>query len=113
MRALQEAIVNALVHRDYEIPEPTRITIFEDRIEVRSAGMLHWGVDKAKFLAGKASPRWRNQSFAYLFNKMQLAQSEGQGIPTIFRTMQEEGCPIPTFEIETESVTCILWANQQ
>ena len=105
MRALQEAIVNALVHRDYEIPEPTRITIFEDRIEVRSAGMLHW--------AGKASPRWRNQSFAYLFNKMQLAQSEGQGIPTIFRTMQEEGCPIPTFEIETESVTCILWANQQ
>lgn len=111
MRALQEAVVNAIVHRDYEIPEPIRITVFTDRIEIKSAGSLHWGVDKEKFLRGKASPKWRNQSFAYLFNKLQLAQSEGQGIPTIFRTMKEEGCPEPIFEIEPENVTCILPAH--
>ncbi|MEA5402421.1 ATP-binding protein [Arcicella sp. DC2W] len=111
MRALQEAVVNAIVHRDYEIPEPIRITVFTDRIEIKSAGSLHWGVDKEKFLKGKASPKWRNQSFAYLFNKLQLAQSEGQGIPTIFRTMKEEGCPEPIFEIEPENVTCILPAH--
>lgn len=111
IRALQEAVINAIVHRDYEIPEPIRITVFSDRIEVKSPGALHWGVDKKKFLLGKASPKWRNQSFAYLFNKLQLAQSEGQGIPTIIRTMKEEGCPEPIFEIETESVTCILPAH--
>lgn len=111
IRALQEAVINAVVHRDYEIPEPIRITVFSDRIEIKSPGPLHWGVDKQKFLSGKASPKWRNQSFAYLFNKLQLAQSEGQGIPTIFRTMKEEGCPEPIFEIESESVTCILPAH--
>lgn len=111
IRALQEALINAVVHRDYEVPHPIRITIFADRIEIVSPGSLHWGVDKTKFLSGSASPKWRNQSFAYLFNKLQLAQSEGQGIPTIFRTMKEEGCPIPIFEIETESVTCILPAH--
>jgi predicted HTH transcriptional regulator len=111
IRALQEALINAIVHRDYEIPEPVRITIFIDRIEIKSPGSLHWGVDKEKFLTGKASPKWRNQSFAYLFNKLQLAQSEGQGIPTIFRLMKEEGCPAPVFEIGTESVTCILPAH--
>jgi len=111
IRALQEAVINAIVHRDYEIPEPNRITVFSDRIEIRSAGTLHWAVNKDKFLLGKASPKWRNQSFAHLFNKMQLAQSEGQGIPTIFRTMKEEGCPEPHFEIENESVTCILPAH--
>lgn len=111
MRALQEAVVNAIVHRDYEIPEPIRITVFIDRIEIMSPGALHWGVNKDKFLKGRSSPRWRNQSFAYLFNKLQLAQSEGQGIPTIFRTMKEEGCPEPVFEIETESLTCILPAH--
>ena len=111
MRALQEAVINAIVHRDYEISEPIRITVFSDRIEIRSPGSLHWSVDKEKFLKGKASPKWRNQSFAYLFNKLQLAQSEGQGIPTIFRSMREEGCPEPVFEIETESLTCILLAN--
>ena len=111
IRALQEALINAIVHRDYEIPQPIRITIFADRVEIVSPGSLHWGVDKDKFLSGKASPKWRNQSFAYLFNKLQLAQSEGQGIPTIFRTMKEEGCPEPQFEIDVESVTCILPAH--
>jgi len=111
IRALQEAVINAIVHRDYEIPEPIRITVFTNRIEIQSPGTLHWGVDRAKFLQGRASPKWRNQSFAYLFNKLQLAQSEGQGIPTIIRTMKEEGCPDPIFEIESESLTCILPAN--
>lgn len=111
IRALQEAVINAVVHRDYEISEPNRITIFVDRIEVRSPGALHWAVDKDKFKSGKASPKWRNQSFAYLFNKIQLAQSEGQGIPTILRAMKEEGCPEPIFELEAESVTCILPAH--
>jgi predicted HTH transcriptional regulator len=111
VRAIQEAVVNAIVHRDYEIPEPIRITVFSDRIEVNSPGALHWGVDKEKFLKAKASPKWRNQSFAYLFNRLQLSQSEGQGIPTIFRTMKEEGCPEPYFEIEIENVICILPAH--
>ena len=110
-RALQEAVINAIVHRDYEIPEPIRITVFINRIEIQSPGALHWGVDREKFLQGRASPKWRNQSFAYLFNKLQLAQSEGQGIPTIIRSMKEEGCPAPIFEIESESLTCILPAN--
>lgn len=111
IRALQEAVVNAIVHRNYEIPEPIRITIFSDRIEIMSPGELHWGVDKEKFLNGRATAKWRNQSFTYLFNKLQLAQYEGQGIPTIFRTMKEEGCPNPIFELGTDSITCILPAH--
>jgi predicted HTH transcriptional regulator len=111
VRALQEALINAIVHRDYEISEPVRVTVFSDRVEITSPGSLHWGVDKEKFLTGKAGPKWRNQSFAYLFNKLQLAQSEGQGIPTIIRTMREEGCPDPIFELGADSVTCILPAN--
>jgi predicted HTH transcriptional regulator len=110
-RALQEALVNAVVHRDYEIAEPIRITVFTDRIEIMSPGSLHWSVDRDKFLAGKAGPKWRNQSFAYLFNKLQLSQSEGQGISTIIRTMEEEGCPRPIFETGVESITCILPAH--
>lgn len=110
-RAIQEAVVNAIVHRDYELPEPVRITVFSNRIEIYSPGSIHWGIDKNKFMAGQAGPKWRNQSFAYLFNKMQLAQSEGQGIPTIIRLMREAGCPPPVFEHGTEHVTCTLFAH--
>lgn len=111
LRALQEAIVNCLVHRDYEIEQPSRVTVFSDRIEVYSPGTLPKAIDKEKFLSGKATPYWRNQSLAYFFNKLQLAQAEGQGIPTILRTMREEGCPTPSFDIGPESVTYILPAH--
>ncbi len=113
IRALQEAVLNAIVHRDYSISDPIRITVFSDRIEIRSPGELYWGIEKEQFLKGKASARWRNQSFAYLFNKLQLTQADGQGIPTIFRTMREQGCPEPIFELGAEHVTCILRAHPQ
>ena len=110
-RAVKEAVVNAIVHRDYEIYRPNRITVFSDRIEIESVGSLHWAVNQEKFIHGNASPKWRNQTFAYLFNKLHLSQSEGQGISTIFRTMKDEGCPTPRFEIEKDGVICILPAH--
>jgi ATP-dependent DNA helicase RecG len=109
--ALKEAVVNALVHRDYESDQPVRVTIFVDRIEIYSPGGLPIQVDKEQFKAGKATAYWRNQALNYLFNRLQLAQAEGQGIPTILRAMREEGCPEPIFDIAPESVTCILPAH--
>ncbi len=111
LRALQEAVVNALVHRDYESDQPVRVTVFSDRIEFNSPGGLPRAILPDAFKAGKASPFWRNQSLAYFFNKLQLAQAEGQGIPTIIRTMEKEGCPAPVFDLTPESVVCILPAH--
>lgn len=111
VRALHEAVVNALVHRDYELDQPIRITVFTDRIEINSPGRIPSAVDSEKFKKGKASPFWRNQCLAYFFIKLQLAQSEGQGIPTILRIMNDEGCPPPTFQLGEENVLCILPAH--
>ncbi|MCB9550256.1 MAG: putative DNA binding domain-containing protein [Myxococcales bacterium] len=111
LRALQEAAVNALVHRSYEEAEPTRITAFSDRIEVMSPGPLPLGVDPVAWREGRAGARWRNQSLAWLLNRLQIAQGEGQGIPTIVRTMREEGCPPPTFEANEGQVLCTLPAH--
>ena len=110
-RALQEAVINAIVHRDYELDDPTNITVFSDRVEIRSPGALIRTIDRNKFLQGAAAPSWRNQSLAWIFNKLQLAQAEGQGIPTILRTMKQLGSPDPRFELEEASVTCILPAH--
>jgi len=112
VKALQEAVVNAIVHKNYEIQQPVRITVFSDRIEFYSPGGLPRTVDVEKFKTGKATPFWRNQSLAYFFNKLQLAQAEGQGITTIIRSMREEDCPAPVFETGIESLTCILPAHQ-
>lgn len=110
-RALQEAMVNALAHRDYELVDPTRVTVFADRIEIRSPGSLVPGIDLTQLQQGAAPPRWRNQALAWFLNRLQLAQAEGQGIPTILRTMREEGCPPPSFQADEVSVQCLLPAH--
>jgi len=51
-RALQEAVINAIVHRDYEQAEPTSITVFTDRVEIRSPGSLPRSVNKQKIPEG-------------------------------------------------------------
>jgi hypothetical protein len=42
---------------------------------------------------------------------LNLAQHQGSGIEKIITTMKEEGCPIPIFEVDHASVTCILPAH--
>lgn len=82
-RALQEAVVNALAHRDYESDQPTRITVFSDRIEIYNPGGLPHGVSQKEIERGRAA--WRNKALARFLVRMGLAQTEGQGVPLILR----------------------------
>ena len=110
-RALQEAMVNALAHRDYELVDPARFTSYRDRIEFISPGALPLGVTLDGLRAGAVTPRWRNQALAWFLSRLQLAQAEGQGIQTIQRTMKANGCPPPVFDATEVNVTCVLKAH--
>lgn len=110
-RALHEAMINALAHRDYELPDPSRVTAFVDRIEIVSPGALPLGVSLEELAQGRAAPRWRNQCLAWFMTRLELAQAEGQGISTILRAMREEGCPPARFEASEARVICVLPAH--
>ena len=110
-RALYEAMGNALAHRDYESLDPTRITVFSDRIEILSPGPLPLGVDPVAFREGRSPSKWRNQALAWFFVRLQLGQGEGQGIPTILRVMRDEGCPPPRLTADDNFVQCVLPAH--
>jgi len=110
-RALQEAMVNALAHRDYELFDPVRFTSYQDRIELISPGGLPYGITVTDLRRGTVTPRWRNQSLAWFLSRLQLAQAEGQGIQTIRSAMKAAGCPPPRFEATEVSVTCVLRAH--
>ena len=61
--ALHEAVVNAVVHRDYAAPLPVVIRLYSDRIEFRSPGILRGGLTPDHLYAG--APPWRrNQMIA-------------------------------------------------
>jgi ATP-dependent DNA helicase RecG len=110
-RALQEAMVNALAHRDYELVDPARFTSYQDRIEIVSPGPLPIGLTLEDLRQRAVTPRWRNQALAWFLARLQLAQAEGQGIQTIRRSMKAAGCPPPLFDATEVSVTCALRAH--
>lgn len=110
-QALQEAVINALVHRDYATPDPVRVVSYTDRIEIWSPGGLDHRLNREAFLRSAAHPVWRNQALAWVFIKLQLAQSEGRGITAIQRSLASAGSPPATFELTDHSVVCVLPAH--
>lgn len=111
-RALHEAVINALVHRSYEVAHPVRVFVFADRVEIWSPGGLDRSVPPERFFDGVALPVWRNQALAWFFTRLRLAQAEGQGIAMILRTMALNGNPPPEFHVTEESVLCVLRARE-
>ncbi len=110
-RALQEALVNALAHRDYELDDPARFVSYRDRIEFLSPGALPHGLTIDDLRKRTVTPRWRNQSLAWFLSRLHLAQAEGQGILTMRRSMKAAGCPPPRFSATPVWVTCVLRAH--
>lgn len=110
-RALEEAMINALVHRDYELVDPSRLVSYRNRIEFISPGSLPAGMTLHDLREGEITPRWRNQALAWFLSQLQLAQAEGQGIQTIRNAMRISGCPPPVFNATEIFVTCVLRAH--
>ena len=63
LRALQEALVNSVVHRDYGLPSQVRVFVFDDRIEISNPGKLHNTLTPEDLFAG-CQPVRRNQMLA-------------------------------------------------
>lgn len=96
--AVREAILNALVHRDYSIHTegmPIQILMFTDRMEIRNPGGLY-GRMKANQL-GKVQPDTRNPVLATALEVLGITENRYSGIPTIRRAMEEYHLPEPEF----------------
>ena len=76
--ALREALLNAIVHRDYAISGSTLISIFDDRIEFVTIGGLVPGITFDDILLGVSVPR--NQHLANVFYRLRLIEAYGTGM---------------------------------
>jgi len=96
MKALREAITNAVMHRDWFIEGANVfVEIYTDRIEVVSPGGLPKGMTLADL--GRKSVR-RNALIADLLHRIAFIEKAGTGIKRIRDEVREQGCPEPEFE---------------
>lgn len=98
-RAVREAVLNAVVHRDYSFyaeNTPVRIEIYADRLEIKNEGGL-FGRTTLEGL-GRIRPDTRNAVLANILEVMRETENRYSGIPTILAECEANGLPPPRFE---------------
>ena len=96
--AIREAILNALVHRDYSIHTegmPIQLIMFEDRIEIRNPGGIYGRIRIDQL--GKVQPDTRNPVLASELEVLKITENRYSGIPTMRKEMQSYNLPQPEF----------------
>lgn len=104
--AIREAILNMLVHRNYHISAPSKIFIYDDRIEFFSPGDIPGPFNVHNLRSGLTYVR--NTIICSFFRRAGLIEKLGTGFITMLDTMEKKGLKPPQI-IEGENfVKCIL-----
>ena len=109
---IREALVNALIHRNYSISgSKVRILMFDDRIEFHSPGRLPNTVTVDKMKIGVTYAR--NPFLVKYMENLRYIDHLGRGIPMIFKKLKDLNAPEPTIEEKGEELilTC-YFANK-
>lgn len=103
--ALREALLNALVHRDYSFSGSIIVNVNEKEIEFISLGGLLPGLSPDDIRSGISQPR--NKALAEVFHRLRLIESYGTGIRRIFGLYSE--CPLqPRIEVTPNTFKIVL-----
>lgn len=92
LKAVREAVLNALVHRDYSIHTegtPVTIEMYDDRLEITNPGGLYGNISVEQL--GKSRPDTRNEILANTLEIMAITENRYSGIPTINKELDKQG----------------------
>lgn len=98
----EEAVVNALYHRDYQEREPVEITIEPDRTSISSYAGPDRSVTVDAIKRGDVlrSRRYRNRRLGDFLKELELTEGRCTGIPTIQEELAKNGSPRATIETD-------------
>ena len=114
IEAIREAVLNALIHRDYSYfseGTPVQLNFFTDRLEIHSPGNLYGRMTVEQL--GRAKPDLRNPALAVMTEVLTGAENRYSGIPTIRREMAQHGLPEPVFENRRNEFVVILYNGRK
>ena len=103
--ALREALVNAIVHRDYRSTANVQVHVYHDRVEIIAPGGLPAGM-KEEDLGQKSVPR--NPLLFGMFYRMDLVEQVGSGVTRIRDLCREYDVADPQFHVSDDWVTVVF-----
>ena len=103
--AIREALLNAVIHRDYGFSGSIIVNVNDREMEFISLGGLLPGLSPEDIKAGISQPR--NKNLAEIFHRLRLIESYGTGIRKIYR--QYRDCNLkPRIEVTPNTFKMVL-----
>lgn len=103
---VRELLVNALVHKPYNIGGVIRIELHPNKLIIANPGPLPYGVSVDNIL--HQSQR-RNEKLVRLVSDIGLMEGEGSGIDKVYETLVKNGKQLPTFEDHLDEVVVTIY----
>lgn len=92
---IREAILNACVHRSFQMTGDILIKIYPDSFEISNPGGFPFGVNIENIITANSAPR--NRLLAETVEKTGFIERSGQGADIMFRNCVAEGKPLPDY----------------
>ena len=105
VNAIREAVINALIHRDYSIhTESSYISIrmFNDRLEISNPGGLYGNLT-VEDINNVINPPVRNRNLVRILEEIEEIENKSSGIATMINSMRELKLEPPVFEDKREN----------
>lgn len=108
-QAVREALVNAMVHRDFAVLGAVYCQLNDAGLTISNPGGFIAGVNIGNLLV--ASPRSRNPLLADVIKRIGLAERSGRGIDTIYEGMLRYGRPAPDYRLSNRETVSVFLAG--
>lgn len=107
-RVFQEALLNALSHRDYQSNAAVYIKQYPDRIVIENPGGFLDGITEKNIITHPSVPR--NKLIAETLQNLKYVQRTGQGVDIIFKDMVSMGKPYPKYRSFNDAVSLTIFS---
>ena len=107
-RVIQEAILNALAHRDYQSMAAVYVKHYPDRIVIENPGGFLEDINEHNIITHPSVPR--NKLIAETLQSLKYVQRSGQGVDIIFRDMVLSGKPYPEYRAYSDAVSLTIYS---
>jgi len=92
-----------LINKAYDIAEPITVTVTPDRMEITSIPGPDRSISDENLKAYKMiSKQYRNRRIGNFLKELKMIEGRNTGIPTILRSLQNNGSSKPIFETDAD-----------
>lgn len=106
-KVFQEALLNALSHRDYQSQGAVYVKHYPDKIVIENPGAFLDGITENNIITHPSVPR--NKLIAETLQHLKYVQRTGQGVDIIFREMISSGKPFPEYKSYNDAVSLTIY----